>query len=739
MYRLILLVALLALVAACPKGTEDFDGDGIPDEGDCDPGDPTVYPGAPDPVYNDVDNNCDGIPGVDSDGDGFASEGSGGEDCNDSDSGTNPGADEIPGNEADEDCNGESLLCDADSDGLESSHPACGGTDCDDFDAGCFSAEGCADNDADGQAVCKGDCDDEDARVLLENPEVCDGLDNDCVDGVPLDEVDSDADGYVACESWVGDAGSVIGGGDCDSEAPLSWPGAPEQCDLEDNDCDGTVDEGVDADGDGDGVTPCEGDCDDLSSAVFPQSPLWEGPTDPDWDCSGDRLKPLGWATTVVDAVSGDDEVGRAVAGGGDIDGDGLADVLVGAPGFEYLGTPWGGSFAFFGASLGGQSFVDLSGADATLLGGRDGTSRAGERLSALGDIDGDGKSEFLTAAPSGGSVVDLWPGDQIAPGGTWDGSMSLAWFTGEGLDEGAGSGLASAGDVDGDGVPEILVGAPQNSEAASDAGKAYLILGASILAGTQASSWNASLSDADIAIVGAAAGDRLGTSVAGVGDVDGDGLDDFLLGAPFADDGAAPNAGKAYLFLGSSLSAASSLTAASADRVYVGASGSRAGDTVAGLGDINGDGYSDFAIGTGIGGRAYVVLGSPTSPSAVDLPSAAAATVETGSAERVAVSGAGDVDGDGMKDLLLGRPGWQQTGGAALVLGSTLAAGSLLQWESSDALFVGEAAGDLAGFCTAGVGDVDGDGRDDLMFGAPNNGFLSPGAGRAYLFLSPF
>jgi hypothetical protein len=131
----LLLVVLPLLVSACGPTDElyDFDGDGSLDLDDCSPQDSDRYPDAEDTVDEaGIDENCDGLDGVDADGDRYASVASGGADCNDGDPDLHPGAVEEPDNGEDEDCDGDVLLCDADGDGVDAVSTPCKGTDCDD-------------------------------------------------------------------------------------------------------------------------------------------------------------------------------------------------------------------------------------------------------------------------------------------------------------------------------------------------------------------------------------------------------------------------------------------------------------------------------------------------------------------------------------------------------------------------------------------------------------------------------
>jgi subtilisin-like proprotein convertase family protein len=250
---------------------DDSDGDGAIDGcGDCDAGDPSIWPGAPEVCGDGVDQDCSGADDDgDFDGDGLPDDGDGDgvdwcSDCDDGDATVFPGAPETCDDGVDQDCDGLDLPADADDDGADAL--ACGGDDCADDDP---LLNPTTDADGDGAHACE-DCDDGEALVHPGGVEVCDGLDNDC-DGQT--DGDGDGDGYFIC-------------GDCDDTDATTFPGAPEACDDGvDQDCDG-ADTAADVDGDGHDSVACGGgDCDDGEAAIFPGAEeICDGT---DYDCDG--------------------------------------------------------------------------------------------------------------------------------------------------------------------------------------------------------------------------------------------------------------------------------------------------------------------------------------------------------------------------------------------------------------------------------------------------------------------
>ena len=243
---------------------------------------------------------------------------------------------------------------------------------------------------------------------------------------------------------------------------------------------------------------------------------------------------------------------------------------------------------------------------------------------------------------------------------------------------------------------------------------------------------------------------DILGMSVANAGDVNGDGYDDVVVGAPGADL-AGDWSGAAYLFLGSSSGLGFGAASTVADAVLTGDTlGDQLGVSVAGAGDLNGDGFGDLAISAFLddtsadaAGTVYVFYGSPSGLASGDASVVADTAINGDGPDDqfgYAPAAAGDVDGDGFGDLVVGQQfddlNGAASGSAFVYLGSPSGIPSGLATSVADAVLSGDSAGDFFAHTVAAAGDLNGDSLGDLVVGAHGDDNNGLGSGSAFVFL---
>lgn len=396
-------------------------------------------------------------------------------------------------------------------------------------------------------------------------------------------------------------------------------------------------------------------------------------------------------------------QYGITVASLGDFNGDGLADIAIGAQSDHEAGYSAGAAYVIYGTAQAPQTIqlseIALGNGGFKILGENE-YDTAGTSVSAAGDINGDGYADVIIGAPNNSSTADysdntgaayvvLGSGDRTS---TLD--LQLMQKGSEGFKIGgeepyqlAGYAVSSAGDINQDGYGDYVIGAYGGYSNGFYKGAAYLVYGSgNSISSVDLEQLNFGLGGFKIS--GAAEFDEAGFSVAAAGDVNGDGLDDFLIGAPFD----APYYGM--------------VEGKMAGKAYV----------VYGRGDVPyGVDLEHMTLGTDGGTRSVGlrIIGEN------DLDRAGAS-----------VSSAGDINGDGLADILIGAPangeGGSGAGAAYVIFGQTDRTGDIhlrdIAAGHGGFKLVGEAVNDVAGSTVAAAGDVNRDGFDDLLVGARGN-----------------
>jgi hypothetical protein len=413
---------------------------------------------------------------------------------------------------------------------------------------------------------------------------------------------------------------------------------------------------------------------------------------------------------------------GVSVNTAGDVNNDGYDDLIVGASGYDNIELNEGAAFFYFGSPEG------PSDTHAWMIEGNEGAAIAGLSVASAGDVNGDGYDDVIVGARGlgEGGGARVFHGSPIGPSSVpdWEvvidspNSAAFGWA------------VASAGDANGDGYDDVIVGAPTYSKPTdpNQEGRAFVYHG-SVDGLSTVPDWTTA---------GGQVNAKYGYSVNTAGDVDGDGFDEVIVGAWEYDNGETEE-GRAYVYYGSE-SGLSTVPDWIFENNEIRAC---LGGSVGTAGDVNSDGYDDVVVGAAYNecwdgpssplGRAYGFYGSESGLG--DVPDWIVELIQTGAVFGHPVATAGDVNSDGYDDVIVGALWYDNDqvdeGAAFLYLGSEAGLSTEIAW-----MVEGDQANCEFGRSMAKAGDVNGSDVGDVIIGAKKYDNGQEDEGAAFLYL---
>ncbi|MGF1573390.1 MAG: beta strand repeat-containing protein, partial [Sumerlaeia bacterium] len=486
------------------------------------------------------------------------------------------------------------------------------------------------------------------------------------------------------------------------------------------------------------------------------------------------RLSNLGTNGFFIDGISDGDFVGRSVSGAGGVNGDGLADIVIGAPGVDLpLSRSAGQCYVVFGKTNTTGVFLSNLGTAGFTIDGANALDALGRSASGAGDVNGDGLADLIIGASAADPSGNQYAGSSYVIFGKKNttpimlSSLGSAGFqiNGANTDDSSGRSVSGAGDVNGDGFADLLIGARGAAvNGKTNAGVSYLVYGK-----TNNTTINlSSLGTAGFTISGTDEGDFSGASVSGAGDVNRDGLGDIIIGARRADPGNLPYAGESYVLFSQATAPASATYRAVA----------KAGDAPRQSIGITGDGsndstpdsrmFIDFADGGNISTQIVTLFRNNTAITGLTntanvMWQAASTRNSWTSAEVTFQYTDAEIAGLNEANLVLVQASnpagpWRRVTGSSVDVNRNQISGlvgrlgnfaltdspppanqtialSALGTTFPGFVINGASLDDNSGFSVSGAGDVNGDGLADVIVGARNamaNG--SPASGKSYV-----